>query len=118
MQVEIDGETQLNNKFYTFARISSDRLKYLCPAPISPELTKKIQELALRTYQAVECRDFGRVDFRVDKEGKPYVLEVNPLPCLSGEDVFMFISKAIGITYEEMVGRILNSAFKRYGFPA
>ncbi len=117
VQVEIDGQTQLNEKFYTFARISSDRLKYLCPAPISPELTKKIQELALRTYQAVECRDFGRVDFRVDKEGKPYVLEVNPLPCLSGEDVFMFISKAIGITYEEMVGRILNSAFKRHSFP-
>jgi D-alanine-D-alanine ligase len=90
----------------------------LCPASISPELTKKIQELALRTYQAVECRDFGRVDFRVDKEGKPYVLEVNPLPCLSSEDVFMFISKAISITYEEMIGRILNSAFKRYGFPA
>ena len=117
VQVEIDGETHLNDKFYTFARISSDRLKYLCPAPISPELTKKIQELALRTCQAVECRDFGRVDFRVDKEGKPYVLEVNPLPCLSSEDVFMFISKAIGITYEEMVGRILNSAFKRYSFP-
>jgi len=42
------------------------------------------------------------------------VLEINPLPSLSTEDVFMLISKTIGITYEEMVGRILNSAFKRY----
>jgi D-alanine-D-alanine ligase len=62
----------------------------------------------------VECRDFGRVDFRVDKEGKPYVLEINPLPSLSTEDVFMVVAKEMGISYEEMIGRILNSALKRY----
>lgn len=115
VQVKIDGDLQLNDKFYTFARITSDRLEYICPAPISPDLTKKIKDCALKAYQAVECLDFGRVDFRVDKEGNPYVLEINPLPSLSTEDVFMLISKVIGISYEEMIGRILNSALKRYG---
>jgi len=114
VQVKIDGELQLDDKFYTFARISSDRLEYVCPAPISKELTEKIQNYALKAYQALDCRDFGRVDFRVDKNGNPYVLEINPLPSLSTEDVFMLISKVIGITYEEMVGRIIKSAFKRY----
>jgi D-alanine-D-alanine ligase len=114
VQIKIDGRLKLNNKFYTFARITSDRLEYICPARISQKLKKKLTELALKTYQAVECRDFGRVDFRVDHEGNPYVLEINPLPSLSTEDVFMLVAKNIGITYEEMIGKIVNSALKRH----
>lgn len=114
VQIKIDGRLKLNDKFYTFARITSDRLEYLCPARISQELSKKISDLALKTYKAVECCDFGRVDFRVDNEGKPYVLEINPLPSLSTEDVFLLVAKTIGITYEQMIGKILESALKRH----
>ena len=114
VQIKIDGRLQLKDKFYTFARITSNRLEYICPARISQNLKKKLTELALRTYKAVECRDFGRVDFRVDNENKPYVLEINPLPSLSTEDVFMTVAKEIGVTYEEMIGKILNSALKRH----
>jgi len=113
VQIKIDGKLKLNDKFYTFARITSDRLEYICPAKITQELKKKLDELALKVYRSVECRDFGRVDFRVDNDGKPYVLEINPLPSLSTEDVFMLIAKNIGITYEQMVGKILNSAIAR-----
>ncbi len=114
VQIKIDGRLKLNDKFYTFARITSNRLEYICPARITQELKKKIIDLALRTYKAVECRDFGRVDFRVDSEGNPYVLEINPLPSLSTEDVFKLVANNIGISYEEMIGKILNSAIKRY----
>src|SRR3989338_3854702 len=114
VQIKIDGDLKLNEKFYTFARISSDRLEYVCPAPVASDLQETISALALKTYQAVECRDFGRIDFRVDNKQRPYVLEINPLPSLSTEDVFMMIAKVIGISYPEMIGRILNSAFKRY----
>lgn len=115
VQIKIDGKLQLDDMFYTFARITSDRLEYICPAVISNDLKKKLDELALKVYRSVECRDFGRVDFRVDKDGNPYVLEINPLPSLSTEDVFMLIAQHIGITYEQMVGKILNSALKRNG---
>lgn len=118
VQIKIDGKLKLNDKFYTFARITSDRLEYICPAKITNDLKKKLDDLALKVYRSVECRDFGRVDFRVDNDGDPYVLEINPLPSLSTEDVFMLIAKNIGITYDQMVGKILNSALKRYGFPA
>jgi D-alanine-D-alanine ligase len=115
VQIKIDGEVKLDDKFYTFAHITSERLEYICPAPISESLKEKISHLALKTYNAVDCLDFGRIDFRVDNEGNPYVLEINPLPSLSVEDVFTLIAKRIGITYEEMVGKILHSALKRYG---
>ena len=118
VQIKIDGELKLNDMFYTFSRISSEKLEYVCPALISPDLNKKISDIALKVYRAVECRDFGRVDFRVDNEGNPYVLEINPLPCLSTEDVFMTIAKAIGVTYEDMIGKILKAAFNRYDLGA
>jgi D-alanine-D-alanine ligase len=114
VQIKIDGRLKLNDKFYTFARIASDRLEYICPARIEQELKEKLNKLALKTYRAVECWDFGRVDFRVDNSGNPYVLEINPLPSLSTEDVFMIVAKEIGISYEEMIGKILNSALKRH----
>ncbi|MGD0336262.1 MAG: ATP-grasp domain-containing protein [Candidatus Omnitrophota bacterium] len=113
VQIKIDGRLQLEDKFYTFARITSDRLEYICPAHITKEMENKLKDLALRAFKAVECRDFGRVDFRVDKDSNPYVLEINPLPSLSTEDVFMIVAKRIGLTYEEIIGKILNSAIKR-----
>lgn len=115
VQVRIDGELELGDKFYTFARISSDRLEYVCPAPISKGLADKISGFALKAYESVDCVDFGRIDFRVDRDGNPYVLEINPLPSLSTEDVFMLISRVVGITYPQMMGKIIESAFKRYG---
>jgi D-alanine-D-alanine ligase len=115
VQIKIDGKLKLNEKFYTFARITSDRLEYICPAKITGELKKKLDSLALKVYRAVECRDFGRVDFRVDNNGNPYVLEINPLPSLSTEDVFMLLAKNLGITYEQIVGKILSSAMIRNG---
>jgi len=114
VQIRIDGNLELGKEFYTFARISSDRLEYVCPAPIGAALHKEISDMSLRVYNAVECLDFGRIDFRVDAKGKPYVLEINPLPSLSTEDVFMLIAKTQGMTYPQMINRILTSALARY----
>jgi D-alanine-D-alanine ligase len=115
VQIKIDGELDLKDKFYTFGHIArSDAVEYIVPAPISPGLMKKIIDVSLAAYNAIECRDFGRVDVRVDERGTPYVLEINPLPSLSTEDVFSIISRYQGITYDRMIVRILEGALKRY----
>ena len=114
VQIKIAGQLDLGEKFYTFAYVSSNELEYVCPAPISKDLEDKLKDLARRAYQAVDCRDFGRVDFRVDEQDNPYVLEVNSLPCLASDDVFMLIPQVLNITYPQMLGKILESAFKRY----
>lgn len=115
VQIKIDGQLNLKDKFYTFGHIKDDKLEYVCPAQISPALAKKLGDLAVRTYNAIECLDFGRVDFRVDEKGNPYVLEINPLPSLSTEDVFMTIAKARGLTYVQVIGKILAAAISRHG---
>ncbi len=115
VQISIDGKVNLGDLCYTFSRIRSDTLSYVCPARISRALEKKIKEVALQAYKAVECRDFGRVDIRVNKHGVPYVLEINPLPSLSTEDVFMVVAKQMKTSYNDIINRILNYALERYG---
>ena len=115
VQVQIDGKLDLQDMFYTFARIASDKLVYVCPPRISKGLYKRIEDCALRAYEAVECRDFGRVDFRVDSKGNPYVLEINPLPSLSIEDIFMTAAKSMGITFPQILNKIIKVALKRHG---
>ncbi len=115
-QVAIDGKEELGDKFFTFSRVVSDHsVQYIWPAHISPELTREIQDMAVKAYLSVGCRDFGRVDFRVDEKGNPYVLEINPLPSLAKKDVFNLFPKAMGVTFEEVMQRILNFALERQG---
>lgn len=114
VQIKIDGKLKLNDKFYTFSRITSNRLEYICPAHINNDLKNRISELAIKTYNAVECRDFGRIDFRVDNDGNVYVLEINPLPSLSTEDVFPLVAKEVGLSYNEIIGKILKVALTRH----
>lgn len=115
LQVKINGTLELGDKFYVYDYIYSDDVEYVCPAVIDVRLKREIEKLALKTYRAVECRDFGRVDIRVDNAGNPYVLEINPLPSLSKADVFSVLAKFLGIEYKEMIRRILEAALQRYG---
>jgi len=115
VQVSIDGSVDLGDQFYAHDRIASDSLQYICPAEISDDLTQRIQALAVRVYKCVECRDFGRVDFRVDEQGNPYVLEINPLPSLDVQDVFNIFPNALGSDYDATVNRVVDFALARYG---
>jgi len=116
-QITLDGQTDLGRKFFTFAYLRTGA-DYICPANIPDALARRMQALALRTYKAVECRDWGRVDFRTDAQGTPYVLEINPLPSLSDQDVFNFIAKARGLTHHQIITRILETGLARLGLPA
>lgn len=116
VQVQLDGTTELGDRFYTFDDLKSDTaVQYLCPAPAPAAVAARVREAAVRAYQAVECRDFGRVDVRVDAQGHPYVLEINPLPSLSTEDAFMSVARARGISYADILNEILDHALVRCG---
>jgi D-alanine-D-alanine ligase len=115
VQIQIAGLLELGDLVYTFRRLSGTDIAYVCPSKISDSLEKKLRRIAVAAYQAVECRDFGRVDFRVDKKGNPYVLEINPLPSFSVEDVFPLIAAASHMTYNELVVKIIRIGLERYG---
>ncbi len=72
------------------------------------KLSKKLQELALRVHRLLELKDMSRVDFRVSKEGKPYILEVNTIPGMTELSLFPMACKKAGIDFKEMVSIILS----------
>ncbi len=86
----------------------------VCPAKISQRQQQKIQNTAIKAYQVMNCRDYARVDMRVDKTGRVYVLEVNPNPDLSPDGSgFARSAAAFGWTYGQLINNIVESAFKR-----
>ncbi len=114
VQVQIAGLLDLGDLMYTWRRLASTDIEYVCPAKAPAGLRRQLCRMAVAAYRAVGCRDFGRVDFRVDEKRRPYVLEVNPLPSLSDEDVFPAIARAHGWTYEGLLLKIVDIARKRY----
>jgi len=115
VQYAIAGETRLGNEFYSYRHVVEKSVEYICPAPIEGKLARRLQDLALRVYNSVDCRDFGRVDFRVDEAGRPYVLEINPLPNLGPDDVFVLFAKVKGMSYNQIINKIVDEALIRVG---
>ncbi len=89
---------------------------YLCPAPIDPELTKKLQHLAYRAHVVLGALDVSRTDFRLDAEGNPRLLEINTLPGLTpGYSDLCIQANAHGISYEDLILEILYLGASRWG---
>ncbi len=80
-----------------------------------PEEAKAAGEVALAAWRCLRCRDGGRIDIRCDAEGRPHFIEVNPLAGLRPEYSDMcFIATREGVSYQELIGKIMESFLKRY----
>jgi D-alanine-D-alanine ligase len=99
--------------FFNFeARYEIGRTDYVCPAELASDQTGQVQELATRTYEALGCSGFARVDVMLGEQG-PRVLEVNAIPGLTDTSLFPMAAEAAGIDFTQLVGRILESAQTR-----
>ena len=90
-------------------------VEYHVPPRISRQQEQRIEEASMELFRILRLRDFARFDFRMDAEDKLYFLEANPLAGLSPEssDLVIMIRKK-GMSYEQLILRILHSAFERY----
>ena len=82
----------------------------VCPAPIGKELDKRLVTTAKAAWQLVGGTGYGRVDLRVDRAGRPWILEVNPNPDISDDAGLSAMADARGWTYPELVMRIFDGA--------
>jgi D-alanine-D-alanine ligase len=100
--------------FFNFeARYEIGRTTYVCPAELSGEETGAVQDAARRTYEALGCSGFARVDLMLGEDGAPQVLEVNAIPGLTDTSLFPQAAEAAGLSFEELVARILELALAR-----
>ena len=90
-----------------------------CPAAIDGRLRAAIEQVTLRTYNALGCRDWSRIDVRLDAAGVPHIVEVNPLPGIlpNPEDNSCLpkAAAAAGLSYDELIQSCILAAAKRYG---
>jgi len=91
------------------------KTKSIIPTNLDEKTVKTLHETAVAAYQAVELRDYGRIDMRLDKEGKVYVLEVNPNPWLHSKAEVALAAKESGKSYPALIEEIVNLALTRYG---
>ncbi len=93
---------------------ANDEVRYEAPARVSAELDRELRSLALRAFAALGCRDVGRVDLRLDRDGNPSFIECNPLPGLTpGWSDLCLIAEAAGLDYRALIARILEPALVR-----
>jgi len=88
---------------------------YDLPGVLTPQLEQEMQDFAIRAYERIDCRDFARVDFRVDKNGIPWFLEVNTLPTFAPDGSFAILAELMGQPYESWLAEVMERGLKRLG---
>jgi D-alanine-D-alanine ligase len=90
---------------------------FTCPAKVSDELRKKIENLVLDAYKVLRIRDWARFDVRCDRQENPYIIEVNPLPGIlpnpDDNSCFPKAAREVGMDYDSLIQTVLNLAIER-----
>jgi D-alanine-D-alanine ligase len=105
------------NRFVYSVEVKRDwqnLVDYEVPANLKEEVQKEIVKASLKTYDVLGCRDFARIDFRVSKDGIPYMLEINPLPGLGDYSDLVIMALKLGWSHEGLIVAVFNAALKRY----
>lgn len=89
----------------------------VCPAKLSPSQTEEFKKIALQAMDVLDLYDVCRMDMRMDENGHPFVLEVNPIPLMYPDPEqasLIYAADTVGYTYTDVVHKIINSAAKRW----
>ena len=95
---------------------------FSCPARLHEPTAEEIRDLCMRAYRVLGCRDWSRIDVRLDAAGKPHILEINPLPGIlprpEDNSCFPKAARAAGMSYAQLITAVLEIAMARCGVPA
>ncbi len=97
------------------AAASGGGFEHVLPGVLDAALEARLGELALRAFDALACRDFARVDFRLDAAGEPCFLEINPLPTFAPDGSFGILAEWMGRPLPELLAEVLASGLRRIG---
>ena len=114
-RASIPGEIRPSDEFYSYnAKYIDGKSELFIPAPISAELSKQVQELAVRTYKAIDCAGMARVDFLLDRDTNTlYLNEVNTIPGFTSISMYPKLWEASGMTYGQLVDELISLALER-----
>lgn len=97
--------------FYDYeAKYVSDDTRYILPCGLPQDKEREVQALCMRAFRAIGCRGWGRVDLMLDREGRPYLLEVNTSPGMTDHSLVPMAARAVGLSYAQLCMKILEGA--------
>jgi len=98
-------------EFYNYeAKYIADDTRYIVPCGLSAARERDMQALCLKAFRALGCRGWGRVDLMLNRQGRPFVLEVNTVPGMTDHSLVPKAARAVGMSYEDLCLRILEAA--------
>ena len=115
-EASVPGEVIPINEFYDYeAKYIKEGSELLIPARLSPRQVKRVQELAVRAFKAIDCGGMGRVDFLLDrKSGRIFVMEINTIPGFTPISMYPKLWEASGLPYSKLLDRLIELALERH----
>jgi D-alanine-D-alanine ligase len=112
----LPGEIIPCREFYDYvAKYIDDRSELIIPADLPLDLTRRIQELAIAAFLALDCAGMARVDFLLDRDtGQLYIGELNTIPGFTPISMYPKLWEASGISYSELIDRLIELALERH----
>lgn len=96
----------------------SDETQYFCPANLPEDVARHVADIAERAYRALGCSGWGRIDFMLDADNRPWLLEANTSPGMTSHSLVPMAAKAVGMSYAELCVSILSEAACKVHSPA
>ena len=115
LQRAIEKESHIGLHALDRRGYANSELEYELAGVLTPELEMRMKDAALRIYSKLECKDFARIDFRVDDRGEIWFLEINPLPTFAPDGTFAILAELVGQPYATFLANTLRKGFQRLG---
>ncbi|MYZ42683.1 D-alanine--D-alanine ligase [Schauerella aestuarii] len=107
-----DGNYDYEHKYF------SDETRYDCPAELPAALAESMQQIAVDAYRALDCAGWGRADFILDRDNRPWLLEMNTSPGMTSHSLVPMAARAVGMSYADLCLSILSEAALKVRSPA
>jgi D-alanine-D-alanine ligase len=113
-QASLPGEVCYAGEWYDYeTKYGAGHTTFKVPAPLGPEVTLLLRELAIRAFKAIDCAGLARVDFFIEGEAGVLVNEINTLPGFTATSAYPKLWEASGVSYTELISRLIDLALER-----
>ncbi len=115
LQRAVEENTEIGLHALDRRGFANPDLTYKLDGILSESLENRLKHDALKIFNKLECKDFARVDFRIDAAGEPWFLEINPLPTFAPDGTFAILAELTGQSYPQFLANTMRKGFIRLG---
>ena len=114
-EASLPGQVCYTGEWYDYeTKYGAGQTTFQIPAPLSPETTWRVRDLAVRAFKAIDCAGMARVDFFVEDDNRVLVNEINTIPGFTSISMYPKLWQASGMSYGELLDRLIQLAIERH----